>query len=143
MTEIQIEEAHWQDDRQRQELMRIRQQVFMQEQQVSADLEWDGLDANARHFLAYDDNGEAIACARLLVDGHVGRMAVLAPWRGQGVGSKLLQHVIQYAQDQGYPELFLDAQTHALQFYSRHGFIAKGDEFLDAGIPHRSMRLAD
>ncbi len=135
-----VRDADW--NRDRDALAAVRRTVFMQEQGVSAELEWDGLDDAARHFLALDEAGRPIGTARLLPDGHIGRMAVLAPWRGKGVGGALLRRAVGAAREHGFAAVELAAQTHAVGFYRRFGFNAYGPEFMDAGIPHRHMRLA-
>jgi len=118
----------------------IRRRVFIEEQQVSQEEEWDGRDDACLHFLAQRGD-TALGTARLLPDGHIGRVAVLQEARGMGVGVALMQAAIAAAQHQGHPAVELTAQTHALAFYERLGFTAFGDIFLDAGIPHRRMRL--
>lgn len=120
-------------------LRHIRRAVFVDEQQVPEALEWDGIDGECRHVIAENAAGEAVGCARLLPDGHIGRVAVLAPARGQGVGNALLESMIVLAAELGHKRVVVNAQTHALAFYERHGFVASGDEFDDAGIPHRTM----
>lgn len=122
------------------ELARIRHTVFVVEQNVPAELEWDGIDAACRHALAEDDAGRAIGCGRLLPDGYIGRMAVLAGWRGAGVGGAILETLADLARRLGHAEVVLNAQVHALPFYAAHGFVAHGPEFSEAGIPHRAMR---
>jgi GNAT superfamily N-acetyltransferase len=77
----------------------VRHDVFVIEQNVPADLEWDGIDPECRHVIAVDAAGRAIGCGRLLPDGHVGRMAVRPEWRGRGVGAALLQHLVALARD--------------------------------------------
>ena len=140
MADFQLEQTCWQDNETA--LRLIRETVFIQEQNVPEDLEWDGEDEGAMHLLASDTDGSPIGCARILHDGHIGRMAVLKRWRGQGVGYSLLQRAVAMVKEIGCnEEAFLDAQTYAIPFYQRLGFIAEGDEFLDAGIPHRHMRL--
>ncbi len=134
-----VREADW--DRDCEALRRIRYQVFVVEQDVDEALEWDGIDATCRHVLAEDGTGCPIACGRLLPDGHIGRMAVLPQWRGQGVGRAVLRRLMAIGRAAGFPEFVLNAQTHALGFYVREGFEPYGEEFLEAGIPHRSMRL--
>lgn len=119
----------------------IRESVFIEEQQVPVELEWDGLDDNAIHLLACDAGGNPIGCARVLDDGVIGRMAVLAQWRCQGAGKALLAEAIACCRKHGWPAAMLSAQTHALQFYERAGFIVCSEEYMDAGIPHRDMRL--
>lgn len=122
------------------QLQAIRREVFVVEQHVPEDEEWDAKDVNCRHVLAWA-GGEAIGCGRLLPDGHIGRMAVLKPWRGRGVGSALLQRLIALAREAGFSEPRLHAQTHALGFYRRHAYSTVGDEFMEAGIPHYEMVL--
>ena len=120
-------------------LRRIRHEVFVVEQGVPAALEWDGIDGDCRHALAEDGAGEAVGCARLLPDGHIGRMAVKAAWRGRGVGSALLAALVAEARAAGHARVVLNAQTQALAFYARQGFVASGEEFYEAGIAHRAM----
>ena len=123
-------------------LRAIRTSVFVDEQGVPEELEWDGLDGQCTHALAQSAAGEAIGTGRLLPDGHIGRMAVVRHWRHKGVGSAILKVLIAAAADAGYASVALNAQTHALEFYRRFGFESEGGEFMEAGIPHRSMRLA-
>ena len=122
-------------------LRAIRKTVFVDEQRVPEALEWDGLDDACIQVLATAAGGEAIGTGRLLPDGHIGRMAVLEPWRGKGVGAALLRELIAAAREQGHARAELSAQTHAIGFYRRFGFEVTGGEYLEAGIPHRAMRL--
>ena len=126
----------------RDELRAIREAVFIEEQKVPRELEWDGLDDTAVHVLARAADGRPIGTARMLADGRIGRMAVLATWRGRGVGSALLRALLAVAQERGLSP-YLEAQTHAIPFYERFGFRAHGPVFDDAGIPHRHMRWTD
>ena len=119
----------------------IRRVVFIEEQGVSREEEWDGRDGACRHFLALQE-GRPVGTARLLPDAHIGRVAVLAEARGAGIGVALMRAAIEAARRDGHPAVELAAQTHALAFYARLGFAAHGPEFLDAGIPHRNMRLS-
>ena len=123
-------------------LRAIRHAVFVAEQGVAEDEEWDGEDEGSRHFLAEDAHGAPIGAARLLPSGQIGRMAVLAPWRRHGVGAKLLAAAVDAAKRGSYPRIFLEAQTHAVGFYERAGFVADGPVFVEAGIEHRRMELA-
>lgn len=118
---------------------RLRHAVFVAEQGVPEDLEWDGEDAAAVHFLATGPGGEAVGTARLLPGGHIGRMAVAGPHRGRGVGRALLAAALAAARAQGLRRVHLNAQTGARGFYEKSGFRAVGGEFLDAGIPHLRM----
>ncbi len=139
-TPFRIEIVGWQDAA---ALLRtVRLSVFVYEQGVPESLEWDAHDADAIHALAVDADGAPIGTGRLTVHpplGHIGRMAVLKPWRGRGVGSAVLARLLAEARARGITRVVLNAQTHALPFYRRHGFVAEGQEFVDAGIPHYRM----
>ena len=125
-------------------LRAIRHAVFVVEQQVPETLEWDDMDTPSTHALAEDAAGAPIGCGRLLPNGYVGRMAVLRPWRDRGVGGALLQALVELARQRGYARVVLNAQVRAVPFYARHGFVATGEQFDEAGIDHRVMerRLA-
>lgn len=117
----------------------LRDIIFIQEQNVPPELEWDGLDKNSIHAVAYDHGNHAIATGRLLPDGHIGRMAVLSAWRNKGVGSTILELLIRHSLEQLEQRPWLDAQIQAVDFYLQHGFRVHGEVFMDAGIPHRHM----
>ncbi|MBS0307561.1 MAG: GNAT family N-acetyltransferase [Proteobacteria bacterium] len=121
---------------------RVRTLVFLEEQQVPPDMEWDEFDAVSLHALARAENGAVIGTGRLLPDGHIGRMAVLKAARGKGVGSVILQALMQAARERGDAEVALHAQLQAEHFYARFGFVREGEEFMEAGIPHILMRHA-
>lgn len=137
-TDFQIHFARFDTDLP--DLRAVRVPVFIIEQQVPEELEWDEADPLSVHVLAREADGTPIGTARLTPDHRIGRMAVLQPWRGRGVGAAMLETLIQRARELGYPELELHAQTHALGFYERYGFSAFGEEFDEAGIAHRRMR---
>jgi predicted GNAT family N-acyltransferase len=118
----------------------VRETVFIIEQGVPKELEWDEFDAVSRHVIARDSNGEVIGTGRLLPDGHIGRMAVLAAWRGKQVGRALMERLIAEAAQQQLRPLLLHAQVQAIGFYEKLGFVAEGTTFMEAGIPHRLMR---
>ncbi len=140
MPDFTIRTADWSRDEGR--LKSVRYDVFCVEQGVPEDLEWDGLDVRCVHALAEDGDGRAIGCGRLLPDGHVGRMAVRAAWRGRGVGGALLAHLVDLARARGDARAMLNAQTQAVPFYERFGFAAVGEPFEEAGIPHVAMERA-
>jgi len=119
----------------------VRYRVFVEEQKVPAEIELDEFDPVSVHALAFDAGCRALGTGRLLPDGHIGRMAVLREARGAGVGSALLRALMKAARARGDREVLLSAQTHAIPFYERFGFAVEGDEYDDAGIPHRMMRL--
>lgn len=121
-------------------LTALRTEVFVREQGVPADLEQDGLDANCVHALAWDGTGEAIGTGRLMPDGRIGRMAVRASRRGQGVGGAILDALVHEARRRGMAEVYLHAQRHARDFYARQGFEDDGEPFEEAGIAHIGMR---
>lgn len=118
----------------------VRRTVFIEEQQVPASLEWDGLDADCFHVLVTGAGHQPVATGRMLLDGHIGRMAVLQACRGQGIGSAVLAALLEVARQQQFPRVFLHAQVSAIAFYERHGFVVSSDAFMDAGILHRTMR---
>ena len=122
------------------EAQRIRFTVFVDEQRVPAEIEMDEHDATSIHALAFSD-GKAVGTGRLLLDGHIGRMAVLKEWRGRGVGQALLRALIDAARRRGDTEVALNSQVHALGFYGAEGFRAEGPVYEEAGIPHQAMRL--
>ena len=121
-------------------IARVRRTVFIDEQGVPEALEWEVEDAHYRWFVA-EVSGQVIGIARLTNGGRIGRMAVLPDWRRHGVGGALLAAVLRVATASGLLQVHLSAQTHAVAFYARYGFVAEGPEYLDAGIPHRSMNL--
>ena len=134
-----VRTAVWRDDEAA--IARVRRAVFIDEQGVPEALEWEAVDAACAWFVAQAGNGEIVAIVRLRDDGRLGRMAVLPAWRRRGVGSALLMAALDAARARGLATVHLSAQSHAVPFYARRGFRAEGDEYPDAGIPHRSMRL--
>jgi predicted GNAT family N-acyltransferase len=118
----------------------IRTTVFVGEQKVPPDIEIDGRDPECVHALAESAAGKAIGTGRLMPDGRIGRMAVLAAWRNRGVGAALLEALMAEARRRGFREVHLHAQSRAKDFYLRHGYVVEGDEYLEAGIPHIGMR---
>jgi predicted GNAT family N-acyltransferase len=118
----------------------VREAVFVREQGVPADMEYDEWDPASQHVVARGPDGEAIGTGRLLPDGHIGRMAVLAAWRGKGVGMALLSHLMEAARLRGTERLLLNAQISAVDFYRCAGFEPVGSEFMEAGIRHVPMQ---
>ena len=138
---LKIEIVKWIDGLS--QLKNIREKVFIQEQKVTPQLEWDGMDENAMHFLVFKDK-EAIGCARAVVIKNymqLGRMAVLKEYRGQGIGSALLEKAMTIAKLNQLSAIYISAQCHAIDFYKKFGFEVKSDIYLDAEIPHRDMTL--
>lgn len=134
--------ADWQSDQPA--LRNIRETVFVREQNVPAELEWDEFDTRCLHLLAFSPEGSPIGTARLLLKGTtgtVGRMAVLKEWRGKGVGFALVHRLLEEAKKRGVMRLILHAQTHAADFYQRLGFRTEGEQFMEAGILHVKMVL--
>ena len=136
MNSICVRVADWHKDNL--DIRRIRESVFIAEQSIPAELEWDTDDLHAVHFLALEGD-YAVGTARLLADGDIGRVSVLKDWRGLKVGDKLLQTVIAHANAIGLHEQKLSAQVHATAFYEHHGFRIVSEEFLEAGLPHVDM----
>lgn len=121
----------------------VREQVFIREQKVPPELEWDDSDELAEHYLAVMPDNTPVAVARLIPTldevAHIGRMAVLPPYRGKGIGAALLRELIRDAAGQ-VRELRLSSQQHAIPFYQRNGFHIASEPYDDAGIPHVTMR---
>jgi predicted GNAT family N-acyltransferase len=115
--------------------------VFIREQGVPAELEWDGLDESCRHALALSHQGDAIGCGRMLANGHIGRIAVLPQWRKKKVGTAIMEALLEYARAHDYKQVDVDAQTHAVPFYHSFEFVEQGKAFMDAGLPHIKMDL--
>jgi predicted GNAT family N-acyltransferase len=132
---------------------RVRHDVFVVEQGVPRHLEIDAQDDTADHFVAYDDAGVPVGAGRLVVEragfegaptstspvGHLGRLAVLESARGTGLGVALVQEIERRAVARGLTQVALSAQTQAIGFYERLGYTAHGEDFDDAGLPHRWM----
>ena len=124
----------------REDAQKVRVEVFVIEQNVPVELEWDEGDEVSTHAVAYDEQGQPVATGRLLPDGHIGRMAVSQSLRGKGIGKQVLVALLEHARQDGHEELVLHAQTHAVPFYEQQGFIVEGEEFIEADMPHRLMR---
>lgn len=136
---MRLEIGDWQ--KLQQAATQVRFEVFVDEQQIPAELELDEFDAVSVHAVVFDSQERPVATGRLLPDGHIGRMAVAQSARGTGVGGLVLQRLIDEGKRQGFKELVLSAQLHALGFYRRYGFVEEGDIYLDTGIEHKTMRL--
>jgi YbgC/YbaW family acyl-CoA thioester hydrolase len=125
---------------------RIRTEVFVEEQRIPVELEWDEDDAGAVHAVAYNRLGQAVATARLLPAtqgvAKIGRMAVHHVLRGCGFGEQVLRTLAGEAQRRGDHAIALHAQRTAVDFYARLGFQAQGEPYEEAGIPHIDMTSA-
>ncbi|MFT5082747.1 MAG: putative GNAT family N-acyltransferase [Lentisphaeria bacterium] len=138
---INIFRADWPSHQQH--IAQIRRSVFVEEQHVDPELEWDGLDQlnSTSHFLASLD-GNFIGTVRIQENGKIGRMCVLKPYRGQGIGSNMLEALLRYlAEHTHHSELYLNAQVSASAFYQKYGFTETGPTFVEADIKHRRMSL--
>lgn len=124
----------------------LRKIVFIDEQNVPTELEIDEYDKCATHFIILNDD-EVIGTARLVISdkkGKIGRMCILKEYRNIGIGSKLIDKIIEYSINVGLEYLYLNAQINAIPFYEKKGFSIKGQEFMDAGILHKKMcRMLD
>ncbi|MAR91921.1 MAG: GNAT family N-acetyltransferase [Pseudomonadota bacterium] len=120
----------------------LRRQVFMQEQGVSLEDEFDGRDPNATHMVSVQD-GNVVGVLRILwlpEHAKIGRFAVAQSRRNEGIGSRLLQTALGFIERQGQERIMLEAQIDRINFYEHFGFEAYGEEYLDAGILHRAMK---
>jgi predicted GNAT family N-acyltransferase len=134
-----LRDASWRADRADLEL--VRRRVFIDEQKVPESEEWDDADENSSHVLAYSEKRDAVGTGRIEPTGKIARLAVLAEYRGRGVGSAILTRLIEQARKQGMVRVYLHAQTHALDFYKKFGFVSDEDIFSEGGIPHVVARL--
>lgn len=134
---IRIELFDW--EKARSHAAPIRNTVFVEEQKVPAELEMDAMDARCVHAIAFEGD-VAVGTGRLLPDGHIGRMAVLAKCRNRGIGGLMLIALMRAARERGDREVVLAAQIHAARFYAAHGFSPEGPVYEEAGIPHQDMR---
>lgn len=138
LKKVTIKQVTWQEAEQ--ELQAVRTPVFIKEQLVAPEFEWDEIDVDAVHLLATFEN-QPIACLRIIHHQKIGRMAVLKHWRGFGLGSALLLEAINLCKNQGSKYIRLSAQTHAIGFYKKAGFQQISDEYCDVDIPHVDMQL--
>jgi predicted GNAT family N-acyltransferase len=135
---IKITQVSWPDA---ENLLRaVRTPVFIVEQFVTPEFEWDELDASAVHVLA-TLNKEPIACLRIIDYHKIGRMAVLKQYRGIGLGAALLLEAVNICQSHGSTSVYLSAQTHAIGFYQACGFKVTSEVYQDVHIPHVDMQL--
>jgi len=134
---MEVRSGSWEADRSA--IRAVRRAVFTEEQGIDEKLDFDGRDAECIHTLALASNGEALGTARMLPDGHIGRIAVLQAWRGRGIGTRLVEQLVAEAAGAGINEVYLHAQMQAVGFYERLGFEAHGEPFLEAGIEHVRM----
>ncbi|HET6913169.1 MAG TPA: GNAT family N-acetyltransferase [Rhodanobacteraceae bacterium] len=137
-----VETSDWANEQDRAALVAVREEVFVREQNVPPEMEIDDDDPRSVHAMARALDGTVIAAGRLTAAGQIGRMAVLKDWRDRGVGSALLQLLLEQARTRGMPEVRLHAQAAATDFYLKHQFEIAGEEFMEAGIVHRPMRMA-
>ncbi len=137
--QIQIFEVSWITSQQR--LRDIRTRVFIEEQGVPEEMEWDQHDDKAIHLLAINEMNAHLGCARILANGIIGRMAVLKESRTTGIGRKLLENAILICQRKEWSSITLSAQLHAIPFYEKFGFEVCSEPYMDAGIVHRDMHL--
>ena len=129
------------NDEQQEEAYSVRRKVFVDEQHVPEEEEIDHLESEATHFLLYYNHEPAGAGRFRVVDGYgkVERICVVKEFRGTGAGKAVMDKIEAYAKNLGLNQLKLNAQTHAIPFYSRLGYKIVSEEFLDAGIPHKTM----
>lgn len=121
----------------------IRETVFQEEQGISPELEWDGLDEQCLHLIAkLGSQSVGVGRLRELTEEtlKLERLAVLASYRKQGIGSEMVYTAIAYSKEQEYQQILLHAQAYTVEFYERLGFIKIGKPFAEAGIEHIKMQ---
>lgn len=135
---FRVQSGYW--DKLEQDAKFIRKQVFIIEQNIPEEEEWDDQDMISDHFVVYDQD-QPIATVRLLQNNSVGRVAVLKAYRGQGIGRMIMLEIIRQAHQQDRKFLQLSSQVHAISFYEKLGFSIQGDAYDECGIPHIKMQL--
>lgn len=123
------------------ELHFVRNQVFVLEQHIPPEVEFDQLDRQCHHVIARDEDRKPIGTGRLSPDGQIGRMAVSVEWRRQRVGASLLGALLEKARKLGLSNVTASAQVRAVGFYQKHGFVPEEQPYLSAGIMHQLLRL--
>ncbi len=140
--DLAVRSATWAQDRV--QIQHIRRTVFIEEQRIAEQDEWDALDPVVTHVLTFAQGDstkrDAVGTGRLEPTGKIGRVAVLPQYRGTGTGVALMQRLMDLAAERGFTEVYLNAQVTAAGFYQRLGFRADGPEFDEVGIPHQRMR---
>lgn len=134
---LQISQGDWAMDEAA--IRALRNAVFTEEQGIDSGLDFDGRDPECVQVLARLGDGAVVGTARMLPDGHVGRIAVAKPWRGRGVGTRLVECLAEIARERGFEEIYLHSQAQAADFYTRLGYETRGDPFMEAGIEHVLM----
>jgi predicted GNAT family N-acyltransferase len=130
----------WAADRER--LRAVRRAVFVIEQHVREEEEWDAADSQCSHVLVLSSENVPIGTGRIDPKGKIGRMAVLAQWRGHDIGKRILERLLGMARERGFAHVYLNAQITAQGFYERFGFVPVGETFLEANILHVRMERA-
>jgi predicted GNAT family N-acyltransferase len=138
LAQVKISQVTWADAER--DLRAVRTPVFIVEQFVAPDFEWDELDQSSVHLLAMLNN-EPIGCLRIIDYHKIGRMAVLKEYRKMGLGSALLLDAVNICKAHGSKRVVLSAQTHAISFYEKAEFIVTSDVYQDVHIPHVDMQI--
>ncbi|MGF1762694.1 GNAT family N-acetyltransferase [Aliivibrio kagoshimensis] len=121
------------------QIKKVRHTVFTQEQGVDGAIDFDGQDKLAIHILALKAE-QVVGTGRMLEDGHIGRIAILKSARGEGLGAKVVQGLVDEAQKLDFTKVYLGSQLHAVDFYRKLGFSPYGEEYIEADIRHVSMQ---
>lgn len=141
MNNLEIKKVNNKDDLEK--VIDIRKNVFIKEQNVPLDIEIDGLDPEAEHFIVYLGN-EPIGCARIRANRNsakLERIAIIKRYRGKGFGTKLTNFLIDYCKKKDFQEIILHSQTYVSDFYKKIGFKPSGKTFFEADIEHMEMYL--
>lgn len=138
LSDITFTQTSWHKDEAH--LRAVRTPVFIHEQLVTPEFEWDDIDTTAIHLLA-SLNNQPIACLRIIDNHKIGRMAVLKQYRGIGLGTALLQYAVAICKQHGSKSVQLSAQTHAIGFYLKAGFLVTSEQYQDLHIAHVDMQL--
>ncbi len=131
------------NEQEKQLVFALRLEVFVKEQNVPSQIELDEEDAHALHIIAID-NGITVGCARIILsenDAHIGRLAVKKEYRKKNIGFQICKFIIDYCNNKGYKNIWLNSQIGAKGFYEKLGFKPQGETFFEAGIEHIKMAM--
>ncbi len=134
---FRFEQASWQESCD--EILAIRHKVFVIEQHFNENILCDLHDLNGIHIISRNVEGLVIAVGRLSLEGRIGRIAVLLPYRGVGIGSKILSELVKIGHFHKLNNISLNAELDNIHFYDTHHFMASGPVYMKKGVPHQML----
>jgi len=132
-------ETNWQESLD--DILNVRHKVFMLEQHFGDQVLCDLKDADSSHLIATNNLNEVVACGRITHKGSIGRIAVLLPYRGLGIGTQILNRLVDIAKQQELSNVSVNAELENQAFYQNHQFSGAGPVFMRQGVPHQKLAL--